>query len=328
LKLGCADGCLNCLGGMKALSNPFLEWLDEKRKPCRLEIVDRVFIGRVCKGIDETRRIIVNDLAVSRDHAEIIRRGSRLQIKDVSKNGTWVNGVRLAGGSMEYLEDGDVIRLGETSIFLRYPGSLPFREDSDISSLRTAITPKEVIVTNVVADVRGFTSMSQAEDSHQVYALMKEIFKRFSGIVNDHKGTIKDYAGDAIYAFWEHGARPSKEQAMLACQNALAQAEAVDGIRDELRSTNPIAEHLRMGWGVTTGSVTLSHYGSRVSDLALVGDCTNLAFRLSGIANKELNKKIIVCANTADLVCGNLALDDLGEVSVRGRKGELHVFGL
>jgi class 3 adenylate cyclase len=59
-----------------------------------------------------------------------------------------------------------------------------------------------------------------------------------------------------------------------------------------------------------------------------VGDCTNLAFRLSGIANKELNKKIIVCARTADLVRGDLAVDDLGEVSVRGRSGELHVFGL
>ena len=107
---------------MKALSNPYLEWLDENQKTCRLEIVDRVFIGRVCKGIDETRRIIVSDLAVSRDHAEIIWSDSRLKIKDVSKNGTWVNGVRLAAGSAEYLEDGDIIRLGETSIAVRSSG--------------------------------------------------------------------------------------------------------------------------------------------------------------------------------------------------------------
>jgi adenylate cyclase len=310
------------------LTNPYLEWLDEEQKTCRLDIIDRVFIGRVCKGIDETRRIIVCDLAVSRDHAEITWSDERLKIKDVSKNGTWVNGVRLAAGSVDYLADGDEIRLGETSIFVRYPGSLPLGEYDDPSALRTAITPKDVTVTNVVADVRGFTSMSEVENSHQVYALMKEVFERFSGIVHDRKGTIKDYAGDAIYAFWEHGVSPSKEQAMLACQTALAQAEAVIGIRDELRSTNPAAERLKMGWGVTTGSVTMSHYGSRASDLALVGDCTNLAFRLSGIANRELDKKIIVCADTANLVRGGLAMDDLGEMSVRGRRGELHVFGL
>jgi adenylate cyclase len=221
-----------------------------------------------------------------------------------------------------------VIRVGETSILVRYGGSLPFGENDGQSALSTDLTPKEVTVTNVVADVRGFTSMSQVEDSYQVYALMKEVFKRFSGIVNLHKGTIKDYVGDAIYAFWEHGVSPSKEQAVLACQNALAQAEAVDRIRDELRSAIPVAERLKMGWGVTTGLVTMSSYGTRASDLALVGDCTNLAFRLSGIANKELDKKIIICPITASLIRGSLEVDDLGDVSVRGREGELHVFGL
>jgi len=49
-----------------------------------------------------------------------------------------------------------------------------------------------VIVTNLVANVRGFTSMAQTEDSSQVYELMKEIINTFSAIVHDYKGTIKD----------------------------------------------------------------------------------------------------------------------------------------
>jgi class 3 adenylate cyclase len=146
--------------------------------------------------------------------------------------------------------------------------------------------------------------------------------------VNIHKGTIKDHVGDAIYAFWEHGASPLKEQAMLACQNALAQAEALDHIRDELLTVNPVAEKLKMGWGVTTGAVTMSNYGMRSSDLALVGDCTNLAFRLSGIANKELKKKILICKTTATLIRDSLDVYDLGEVYVRGREGTLQVFGM
>ena len=310
------------------MSNPYLEWLDEKQEARCLEVIDRVFIGRLCTGIDETRRIIVNHSAVSRDHAEIILSGSRIKIKDESKNGTWVNGVRIAGGSAEYLNDGDVIRVGETSILVKYGENHSLRQDDCISLLSTNITPKEVVVTNVVADVRGFTSMSQTENSYQVYALLKELFKKFSGIVNDHKGTIKDYVGDAIYAFWEHGLSHSKDQAMLACQNALVQTEALDCIIEELRYINPASERLKMGWGIATGFVTMSSYGSRPSDLALVGDCTNLAFRLSGIANKDIDKKIIICANTANLIQGSLKMDDLGEVSVRGREGRLQVFGL
>lgn len=198
---------------MKGWSNPYLEWLDENLESCRLEIIDRIFIGRLCKGIDEMRRIIVSHPMVSRDHAEIILSGYRLKIKDVSKNGTWVNGVRIAGGSTEYLADGDVIRVGETSILVQYAGSQPPQGSDDQSALSTNITPKEVTVTNVVADVRGFTNMSQMENSYQVYALMKEIFKKFSSIVSYHRGTIKDYVGDAIYAFWEHGMSSSREQA-------------------------------------------------------------------------------------------------------------------
>ncbi len=313
---------------MKDLSNPYLEWSDENHKTLQIEVIDRVFIGRLCKGIDEERRILVRDPMVSRDHAEIIWSGSRLQIKDKSKNGTWVNGVRLAGGSAEYLADGSLIRVGETSIRVRYEGSLSFGKDSSRSVLSTDITPKEVTVTNLVADVRGFTGMSQMQNSHLVYVLMKEIFDRFSIIVNDHRGTIKDYVGDAIYAFWEHGTRPSMEPAMLACRSALAQAEALVSIRDELRALNPLAGSLKMGWGITTGPVTMSHYGSRPSDLALVGDCTNLAFRLSGMANKELDRKIVICINTASLIREALEVDDLGEVPVRGRTGGLRVFGL
>ena len=265
---------------------------------------------------------------VSRDHAEVILGGSGLKIKDKSKNGTWINGVRLAGGSEEYLADGDVIRVGDTSILVQNTGNQGSDRNNSRSALSTDITPKEVTVTNVVADVRGFTGMSEEENSYRVYALMKEVFKRFGAIVNEHKGTIKDYVGDAIYAFWEHGVRASQEQALLACLNALAQAKALNSITYELLSTNPVADRLKMGWGITTGPVTMSHYGSRPSDLALVGDCTNLAFRLSGIANKDLDRDIVICANTASLVRGSLDVYDLGKVPVRGRKGELYVFGL
>jgi len=69
----------------------------------------------------------------------------------------------------------------------------------------------------------------------------------------------------------------------------------------------------------------MSHYGSRASDMAVVGDRTNLAFRLSGMANKDLAREIIICSTTADLVRDTLALDDLGLVSVRGRSSQERV---
>ena len=310
------------------MPSPYLEWIDEKRKMRRLDIVDRVFIGRICKGIDDTRRIILKHPAVSRDHVEISLSGSKPMLRDLSKNGTWVNNVRLAAGSTKSLEDGDVVSLGETQIHLRCPYLVDRVKNEEMESTQTLVTPREVIVTNVVADVRGFCSISQMEESYRVYELMKEIIQTFCTIVHNHKGTVKDYTGDEVYAFWEHGAHLCKEQAVAACLTAVEQAQTVNQIRAKLSGVNPAVESLRLGWGITTGKVTMSHYGWRVTDLTLVGDTTNSAFRLSSMANKKLKSEIVVCSQTADLVRESLPTDDLGLVTLRGRSGQEHVYGI
>lgn len=311
------------------MPNPYLEWMDEKGELRRLEIVDRVLIGRSCKGIDRTKRIIVIGPLISRDHAMISLRGSHLQITDMSKNGTWINNVRLAAGASQELSDGDIIRLGERLICVKCPDLVALDEDGQWAMERTRSEPTEIIVTHLVADMRGFSGMSQRENSSQVYALMSKIFDILSTIVRDCKGTIKDYTGDAVYAFWDHGLLPGKDQAVLACQAALKQGEAIDQMRSlKSSNNNSSGECLMMGWGITTGKVTMAHYGSRVADLALVGDSTNLAFRLSGMANKDLSSEIVICSQTADLVRDRLPVVDLGFVRVRGRSGHEHIFGI
>ena len=310
------------------MPKPYLEWVDENRQTQQLEIVDKVFIGRSCKGVDPQKRILVQDEQVSRDHAVISRRAEQLQITDRSKNGTWVNGIRLAAGASSDLGDGDTVRLGEFSFRVFYPENVTDVTDAAILTDGTRVTPTEIIVTNVVADVREFTTFSQENASSDVYALMKEIFDTFSAIVYNFKGTIKDYAGDAVYAFWDHAVEPISTQAVLACQAAIQQTQTINEIRTKLSGKNIASDNLQMGWGITTGKVTMSHYGSRAADLALVGDCTNLAFRLSGLANKQLSEKIVICSQTAELIRNDLKIKDLGNVEIKGRTGKEHVFGL
>jgi adenylate cyclase len=310
------------------MPKPYLEWVDENRQTQQLEIVDKVFIGRSCKGVDPQKRILVQDEQVSRDHAVISRRAEQLQITDRSKNGTWVNGIRLAAGASSNLGDGDTIRLGEFSLRVFYPENVTDVTDAAILTDGTRVTPTQIIVTNVVADVREFTTFSQENASSDVYALMKEIFDTFSAIVYNFKGTIKDYAGDAVYAFWDHTVEPISTQAVLACQAAIQQTQTINEIRAKLSGKNIASDNLQMGWGITTGKVTMSHYGSRAADLALVGDCTNLAFRLSGLANKQLSEKIVICSQTAELIRNDLKIKDLGNVEIKGRTGKEHVFGL
>ena len=86
--------------------------------------------------------------------------------------------------------------------------------------------------------------------------------------------------------------------------------------------------NLGMGWGLTTGTATMSHYGSRLADTALVGDCVNIAFRFSATAAKKPFERILICAKTAELVGNDFALKDLGWVRVKGSTNKEHVFAL
>ncbi|MBW2195788.1 MAG: FHA domain-containing protein, partial [Deltaproteobacteria bacterium] len=170
-----------------------LKWVDENGESCHVEVVDKVLVGRICMGVDSTKQIIVNQTIVSRDHAVITLSGSRLRITDSSTNGTWVNDVRLAAGSTLDLTDRDVIRVGDTSICVHCPDFAPSPSDEDRNwEMETCSFPAEIIVTNMIADVRGYSAMAQAENSNQVYEIMKEVFKTFTAIVHDFKGTIKD----------------------------------------------------------------------------------------------------------------------------------------
>jgi adenylate cyclase len=310
------------------MTTPYLEWIDENQQVQRLEVIDRVFIGRTCEGVDPRKRIILPDPGVSRDHAVISRKGSCLQITDRSKNGTWVNGVRLASGSLKDLETEYIIHIGDFFFKVVFPQNAFVEDNTEAATGSTIIKPTEVVITNLVADIRRFSEFSQIHASSEVFEIIKSIFDSFSGIINEFGGTIKDYAGDAVYAFWDHQTETPQSQAGLTCRAAVHQTRALGKILGNLSETYCDARKLQMGWGITTGNVTMSHYGLRIADMALVGDCINLAFRLSDIANRELSEKIVICSQTAQLVRNELPLKDLGKISVRGRKAKEHLFAL
>ncbi len=232
-------------------------------------------MGRSCKGIDPQRRILLEYPLVSRDHAEINWTAGHLQITDTSRNGTRVNDVRMAAGSSKELSDGDTIRIGYSLLRVVYPKVAADANQNHTSTELTMVSSLEEVVTSLVADMRGFSAYCQTHASADVYGMINQIFDQFSKIIEDFKGTVKDYAGDSVIAFWEHQFGDPARQSVLACQAAIQQMQSLNQIRVELSGKYADVENLRMGWGVTTGPVTRSRYGSRTADLARVGDCIN-----------------------------------------------------
>src|ERR1700691_4215304 len=85
-------------------------------------LVDRLFVGRECPGIDDTRRILVtDDPAVSRNHLEIrVDAGtSSVVVVDTSSNGTRINGIRIERSVGVPLGPGDKIQVGSDVLEFR-----------------------------------------------------------------------------------------------------------------------------------------------------------------------------------------------------------------
>lgn len=76
-----------------------------------LRVLDsRVMLGRHHAWEDGT----MNEPRISRDHAEITWNGSRFCLRDLSANGTWINGSRMTKQETRELTDGDKIKMGDT----------------------------------------------------------------------------------------------------------------------------------------------------------------------------------------------------------------------
>lgn len=306
--------------------SPCLHWRDAQGNSHDLFVEDRVFLGRVCAGAPADRRIIIDDANVSRDHAVITRGAGQLFIRDTSRNGTRVNGVRISPGVEQRLFHGDVIQIGAWQLNVECRDTAPESVAEGVE--QTQVVAVDEMVTHLVADVRGFSTLAQSSEAQVLYTVMARLYEALSNIVVVHHGTVKDYAGDAIFAFWEHGREARRDLAFAACRAALAQTEAVSRVAAELAARYPDLAPIRMGWGISTGRVTISHYGVRADNLALVGDSTNLAFRLAGLAGKTLPSPIVLCACTAELITPDLRPIPLGQVETKGRAGLEPVFGL
>jgi class 3 adenylate cyclase len=297
-----------------------LEWQAPDGTGGGVLLEDRVFVGRTCRGVDENRRILIRDANVSRDHAVVTRFGNKLFIRDSSRNGTRVNGVRLTGGTDQPLYNGDRIDIGPYRINVVVDNSDADQTLDDDTFVTQTISLKQY-VTHLVADVRGFSTLSQQSDSNQVRDVINRIYEQFSQVIHEHHGTVKDYAGDAIFAFWEHGVAPDAQVAIAACQAVRSQFGALPEMLADLPDDLSAFRQLKIGWGVSTGNVTLSHYGVRNDNLAVVGDTTNLAFRLCTLAGHDVPSPVAICHHTAQLVNDVIPLRLVGHYPTKGREG-------
>jgi class 3 adenylate cyclase len=174
-------------------------------------------------------------------------------------------------------------------------------------------------LTVLFADLRGYTTFSEARDAATVVDLLNRYFGAIVPLVLGERGTVAQFAGDAIMAIW--GApTPVERHAERACRAAIRIRRRID----DLAAGHP--DWPRFRFGLATGIAVVGNVGaSEVRTFTAIGDTTNLAARLQTFAQPG---SIVIDAATAEALGAAASLRPLGEIELRGIAGPVTAFEL
>ncbi|MCR4297945.1 MAG: adenylate/guanylate cyclase domain-containing protein [Gallionella sp.] len=178
-------------------------------------------------------------------------------------------------------------------------------------------------ITLLFTDLAGFTTFSEALSPERVTYLLNRHFTEMTDILLEHEGTLVQFIGDAIMAFW--GAPlDDDDQAYHAVATAVAMQKAMAELREELAKED--LPQIWMRIGIHSGSAVVGNLGSaKRFGYTAVGDDVNLAARLEGI-NKLYGTGIMMSSDTARQVEGRIALRPVDRVIVKGKSQAVEVF--
>ncbi len=192
-----------------------------------------------------------------------------------------------------------------------------------ILTTRSSIEGERKLVTVFFADVANYTAISEKLDPEEVHQIMDGCFKILMDEIHKYEGTINQFTGDGVMALF--GAPVAHEDhAQSACHAALAIQKALGKYGEGLRDDHGIDFKMRIG--LNSGNVVVGSIGDDLRmDYTAIGDTTNLASRMEGMAKPGQS---MVSQNTYILTRDFFEFKPLGKVEVKGKKEALESYEL
>lgn len=268
--------------------------------------------------------LFVGDATVSRSHCLFTyHEDGRCFVRDTSRNGTRVEGRRLVPNVDVELVPGQRVTLGQSCEFV-----VMFEQSAAIAMEAggTLSIPCPVVATILVGDIHEYTSLVRRAPSSELQQSVSRVFKVLTDAVTKSGGTVKEFQGDALVAFWE--ARTLGEQGIAGCRAAI-QADTLAQQLAHDRAVWLLDDFpLRIDWALASGPVLIDSFGhNQPAGLSMIGEAPVLAFRLEKFANEQTGR-ILTCRATRDMACHAFKFRDLGPMMAKGFDRPDHVFAL
>ncbi|MBC2712493.1 MAG: adenylate/guanylate cyclase domain-containing protein [Desulfosarcina sp.] len=190
---------------------------------------------------------------------------------------------------------------------------------------RLKLGGEEKVLTVLFCDLERFTSYTERYGPAEMVKILSDYFTRMSEEIFKQRGTLKEYVGDEIMAFYGAPIEQA-DHARRACETALAMRDGLRKLCEGWADTGRPIMHARTG--INSGPMLLGNLGSRYRfAYGVLGDQVNLGSRLEGL-NKKYGTDIIIGENTHAMVKDDFILRDLDLVRVVGREQYVRVYEL
>lgn len=307
-----------------------LAWAPGMPNEARFAFFDRIEIHR--HQVRQPARpgiLMVHDPTVSSRHCIITRSPEGIYlVRDVSRNGTRVDGRRLVPNVDVELQTGQLINVSNDSSFVFHDSdtSKEMAAGALLVRTETVVTASPTVATVLVGDVQDFTELVQLAPPGELQRSVRELFAALETEVVRHGGTVKEHHGDAIFAFWEAG--DTGNHTADACHAAMALHHLVQQLANNREVWQLEQFPLKMDFALSTGTVIIDSFGgSQPVGLSMIGEAVVLAFRIEKIASAATGS-IITCAKTQQLAASEHRFRDIGHHFVKGFSEPLRLYAL
>ncbi len=180
-------------------------------------------------------------------------------------------------------------------------------------------------VAVLFSDIRSFTTISEQSTAEETVGMLNEYFSRMIEPIFSLEGTLDKFIGDAIMAVFGAPVR-REDDAVRAVRAAIEMRRALHRYNRDRRARGlaPIDN----GVGITKGEAISGNIGSEQRmDYTVIGDTVNVASRLEGLT-KGYEYKILVNEGVYEDIKDSIPCVDLGFAHVKGKEGEVHIYGI
>ncbi len=184
---------------------------------------------------------------------------------------------------------------------------------SAVSGRGMQLGTRDVFVTVVFCDIRGFTSFCETHNADEVEAMLRLYFEAGDAAAHTFGSELDKFMGDAILLYFFEQSR-QEPGAVRAVRWAWELQRAADTIG------------IKIGIGIASGLAREGFIGTAGRmQRTVIGDVVNLASRLQE-ATKTLQTPIVLSEGSFSQLGEHLAAEPLGEITVRGKQMPVRVF--